>query len=94
MRRGQLPQQLAVAGGAIALKANAAYEHAACVRPNKGRKVRKPCFLLVESSLRAFAPIVDPSQSGSVGNFVACFGRAAEIAADLENMIFVVSSYY
>jgi hypothetical protein len=43
MRRGQLPQQLAVAGGAIALKANAAYEHAVCVgaqqRPESAKAV-------------------------------------------------------
>jgi hypothetical protein len=46
---------------------------------------------LVKSSLRAFAPIVDPSQSGNVGNFVARLERVAEIAANLENMIFVLS---
>jgi hypothetical protein len=44
--------------------------------------------------LRAFAPVVDSSQSGNVGNFVAPLERVGEIAANLENMIFVVSPYY
>jgi hypothetical protein len=56
----------------------------------KAGKCESRVFLLVKSPLRAFAPVVDPSQPSSVSNFVARLERAAKIAANLENMIFVV----
>jgi hypothetical protein len=70
---------LSVAGGAIALKAKAAYEHAIKITPQQRRESASRVLRSVESSLRAFAPIVDPNRSGGVGNFVARLGVGCRI---------------